>query len=421
MSTRQWRVASLMERLERGEVTVAQVAASLGRSTRQVQRIRKRVAETGAAGVLHGNQGRAPAHKTSDEVRARILKLHRTKYSGLNDHHFTEKLVEVEEIQVSRETVRRILRAAGRGSPRKRRAPRHRSRRERRPRAGQMILWDGSTHDWLEGRGPRLCLMAAIDDATGELLPGTHFTRKEGTLPYLRLLREIVRNKGVPEVVYGDRHGSLKRNDKNWTIEEELAGEREPTHVRLALDRLDIEVRYALSPQAKGRIERAFGTLQDRLVSELRLAGASSLSEANRVLQKYRIDHNRRFSVPAKDDQRAWRKAPTDSLVVADLCALQYARRVRKNNTVQIAGQIIDIPKRLVRSRGSFAGKTVLVRHLLNGRFHIYYQDEFITFYEGKRPKRPGPAPRTLLGARKHRRQLNERKKQLEVTEDEWG
>lgn len=421
MSTRQWRVVSLLERLERGEVTVAEVATSLGRSPRQVQRMRKRVAERGAAGVLHGNQGRAPAHKTADDVRAQILELHQEKYAGLNDQHFTEKLVEIEGVDVSRETVRRILRGAGRGSPRIRRAPRHRSRRERRPQAGQMILWDGSTHDWLEGRGPRLCLMAAIDDATGALLPGTHFARKEGTLAYLRLLREIVRNKGIPQTVYGDRHGSLKRNDKNWTIEEELAGAREPTHVRLALDRLGIEVRYALSPQAKGRIERAFGTLQDRLVSELRLAGASSLSEANRVLQSYRLDHNRRFSVPATDAQPGWRKAPKDNLVVADLCALQYARRVRQNNSVQIAGQVIDIPKSVIRSRGSFAGKTVLVRHLLNGRFHVYYDDERITCFEGERPKRPGPAPRTLLGARKQKRQLNERKKQLEVTDDEWG
>lgn len=421
MSERQWRVLRLIERLNRGEVTVAQVATSIGRSQRQVQRIRKRVAKLGTAAVIHGNRGRSPEHRISDETRARVLELHEQKYAGFNDHHLTEKLVEVEQISISRETVRRILRAAGRRSPRTRRPRQYRKRRERRAQAGMMILWDGSDHDWLEGRGPRLCLMAAVDDATGELLPGTHFARKEGTLPYLRLLRDIVRSKGIPHVAYGDRHSSLRRNDSNWTLEEELAGAREPTQVRLALERLGIQPRYAQSPQAKGRIERVFNTLQDRLVSELRLAGASTISEANRVLTLYRPLYNARFARPAQDAQTAWNPAPKDSLATADLCALQYARKVRKNNSIQIDGQVIDISESAIQAHGSFAGRTVIVRHLLNGRFHVYYEGERITWFEGRRPKRPAGAPRTLLGARKRRRQLDERKKRLDDENDSWG
>jgi len=172
MSERQWRILSLLERLGRGEVTVGEVAASLGRSRRQVQRMRKRFAGSGAAGLVHGNTGRSPKHRTSQEVREQVLALRRGKYDGFNDQHFTEKLVEVEGLEVTRETVRRILRSAGVTSPRKRRPPKHRQRRERKAQAGQMILWDGSDHDWLEGRGPRPCLMGAIDDATGEVLPG---------------------------------------------------------------------------------------------------------------------------------------------------------------------------------------------------------------------------------------------------------
>src|SRR6478735_4701805 len=168
----------------------------------------------------------------------RCLLRRRGKYDGFNDQHFTEKLVEVEGLEVTRETVRRILRSAGVVSPRKRRPPKHRSRRERKAQAGQMILWDGSDHDWLEGRGPRLCLMGAIDDATGEMLPGAHFTEQESTVGYLRVLRDILREKGIPHTVYGDRHSSLRRNDKHWTLEEELAGKQEPTQAGRVLSNL---------------------------------------------------------------------------------------------------------------------------------------------------------------------------------------
>ena len=421
MSSREWQMVSLLERLERGEVTVSEVAASLGRSMRQVQRIRKRVREVGPSGVRHGNRGRSPKHKISEEMRERIVALHRETYAGFNDHHFTEKLAEGEGIEISRETVRRILRARGRGSPRPRRAPRHRRRRERRPQAGQMILWDGSSHDWLEGRGPRLCLMGAVDDATGELLAGAHFTEKEGTVPYLRVLRDILREKGIPHTAYGDCHGSLRRNDKHWSLEEELAGAQEPTQVKLALDRLGIEIVYAMSPQAKGRIERTWGTLQDRLVSELRLAGASTRGQANAVLKRYRLEHNRRFAVPPQESQPAWRKAPSDDLELQELCALQYARKVRKNNTVQLAGRIIDIPPSRVRARGTFAGNTVLVLHLLSGRIHVYLGNECIARSEGPRPKRPERGARSLLGARKRMRQQLEAKRRRDGDEDNQG
>lgn len=195
MSVDQWRTLDVVERIERGEMTIAEGATALGLSRRQMKRIRKRVRAEGPNGVVHRNTGRAPSHKTPSALRARILELRKGKYAGFNDQHFTEKLSEVEGIERSRSTVRRILREGGVGAPRGRRSAKHRRRRDRRPQAGQMILWDGSRHDWLEGRGPFLCLMAAIDDATGELLPGGHFVDQEGTLGYLRVLREIVTTK----------------------------------------------------------------------------------------------------------------------------------------------------------------------------------------------------------------------------------
>jgi transposase len=393
MSHGQWRKVDVVERIERGELTVSEGAQVLGLSRRQVQRVRKKVRAQGAKGVVHGNTGRRPKHKTSDAIHDRVVELWREKYTGFNDQHFTEKVNEVEGLSVSRQTIRRWLRSAGIASVRKRRPPAHRRRRDRRPQAGQMILWDGSRHDWLEGRGPRLCLMGAIDDATGELLPGAHFVEQECSAGYLRVLRDIVDLKGVPLSAYMDRHGTLKRNDKNWTRAEQLAGRQDPTQVKRALDDLGVQVIYALSPQAKGRVERLWGTLQDRLVSELRLAQARTLGEANKVLAKYRIQHNARFAVPPEHANSAWRPCPK-GLTADEICAFQYVRVVQNNNTIRIGSQVIDIRKHSART--TFANATVLVRHLLRGEYRVYYQGERIAWARAPRATEPMGQPRTV-------------------------
>jgi len=375
MSQGQWRKLDVVERVGRGELTVSEGAQVLGLSRRQVRRLRKKVRLLGPKGVLHGNAGRAPKHKTPALVAERVVELWREKYAGFNDQHFTEKLAELEGLLLSRQTVRRLLRKAGIGSPRKRRPAKHRRRRDRRPQAGQMILWDGSRHDWLEGRGPRLCLMGAIDDATGELLPGAHFVEQECSAGYLRVLRDILIVEGVPLSAYMDRHGTLKRNDKNWTRAEQLAGRQDPTHVRKALDDLGVEVLYALSAQAKGRVERLWGTLQDRLVSELRLEGVTSALGANRVLQGYRLQHNARFAIPPEQSNSAWRPLPP-GLNADELSAFQYLRVVFNDNTVRIGKKVISIRKNA--TRGTYAKATVLIRHLLVGGFRVYFKGEHV-------------------------------------------
>lgn len=414
MSQGQWRKLDVVERVERGELTVSEGAQVLGLSRRQVQRLRKKVGVLGARGVVHGNIGRAPKHKTAALVGERVVELWREKYAGFNDQHFTEKLNEVEGLELSRQTVRRLLRKAGIGSARKRRPAKHRRRRDRRPQAGQMILWDGSHHDWLEGRGPRLCLMAAIDDATGELLPGAHFVEQECSAGYLRVLRDILAMKGVPLSAYMDRHGTLKRNDKHWTREEQLAGRQDPTHVRRALDDLGVQVLYALSPQAKGRVERLWGTLQDRLVSELRLADARSAIVANRVLLRYRLQHNARFAVPPGDSNSAWRPLPR-GLDADELSAFQYLRVVLNDNTVRIGKKTIDIKKQ--PSRATFARATVLVRHLLVGGFRVYYQGEFIAGANSPGATGPLAPPQPESARRKARDWLLDRDVARGVTE----
>ena len=376
MSDGQWKRLDAVRRIKQAALTVVGAARIVGVSERQMRRIVAAVKKRGSAGVQHGNAGRSPAHRMKSGIRKLVVKLMREKYAGFNDKHFTEKLVEVEKLKVSRAGVQRILRAAGIGAARKRRPPKHRRRRDRKPQAGLMILWDGSRHDWLEGRGPMLCLMGAIDDATSELLPGAHFVDQECAEGYLRVLMAIAREKGIPWSAYMDRHGSLKRNDSFWTLEEELRGKQDPTQVMRALEVLKIEIIYALSPQAKGRVERLWNTLQDRLTSELRLAKAKTVEEANAVLLRHTPDHNRRFAVTPENSEAAWLPVRA-GLDLERVCSFSYEATVSNDNAVRLSGvPVIDIPPG--RGRKSFAKARVDVRQLLDGSWRVYFGNELI-------------------------------------------
>jgi len=238
-----------------------------------------------------------------------------------------------------------------------------------------MLLWDGSRHAWLEGRGPQLCLVAALDDATSEMLPGAHFVEQECAAGYLKLLLEICRGRGIPWSIYMDQHSIFRRNDDHWTLEEELRGEQDPTQVLRAMKALDIEPIYALSPQAKGRIERVWDTYQDRLVSELRLAGAKTKEEANGVLARVRPATNARVMVPAAETKSAWRRVPrgTD---LERICGFRYTAAVQNDNTVRLNGKILDIPPG-PRQR-SYAKARVEVRQVLDGSWRVYHEDKLI-------------------------------------------
>lgn len=376
MAEWQWKRWDAVARLAAGKLTMAEAARVLGLSVRQVRRIRRAVERAGRTGLRHGNRGQVPVNKLRTAVRNRMLRLRRTKYRDFNDQHFTEKLAEEHPpILVSVRTVRRVLRAGGVLAGRRRRPPTHRRRRDRKAQAGLMLLWDGSRHDWLEGRGPWLCLIAALDDATGELLPGGHFVAQECAAAYLGVLRAVVAEHGVPWSIYMDQHGALRRNDDHWTLAEERRGRQDPTQVGQALEALEIEAIYARSPQAKGRVERLWGTLQDRLVAELRLAGAKTVAAANAVLERYRPVHNRRFAVPPQDTTPAWR--PLRPGVDLDrVCSFRYEASVLNDHTIRLAGMVLDIPP---GPRGrSYRGKHVEVRQLLDRSWRVYLGDQVI-------------------------------------------
>jgi hypothetical protein len=310
-------------------------------------------------------------------VRRRILHLARTRYAGFNDHHLAEKLTEREGFTLSRETVRRLLRAAGLGSPRKRRPPPHRQRRLRSPREGELLLLDGSPHDWLENRGPQITLLGFQDDATGKVLVAEFFSA-ETAHGYFRLFRRLLRRYGVPLALYGDHHSIFVRNDDHWTVEEQLRGRRDPTQFGRALEQLGVTFIAAHSPQAKGRIERLWGVFQDRLTSELRLAQADDLESANRLLRRFLPGYNRRFARPARQTETAWRPAPAD---LDRICCFVHQRIVSHDNVVQWEGRRFHIPPQ--PHRFSFAGARVQLYQNLEGRITLYYGNTKLQHAEG--------------------------------------
>lgn len=370
----QQRVA-VIERVFRGELTMAEAAMVLGVSERQSFRIKARIRREGVRGAIHGNRGQTSARKLSRPTVTRIVELARGKYRGFNDHHLTESLADREGICVSRETVRRILRAEGLPSPRKRRPPRHRGRRLRRAAEGMLLQVDGSPHDWLEGRGPALTLIGAIDDATGRV-PGACFVEQETTAAYLQLFGRIFAQQGLPQAIYADRH-SIFWTERQPTLPEQLAGQRPLTQVGRALEELGITLIPAGSPQAKGRIERLWGTFQDRLVSELRLAGATTRAEAQAVLARFLPQYHRRFAQPATAAP-AWR--PVDRTRLAQALCFKYRRVVAKDNTVAFQGVVWPLPKR--SPFVSWAHQTVEVRVLLDGAVEIVAHDDRLAHFD---------------------------------------
>lgn len=377
LSQKELQRVSVISSCVKGSLACARAAALLDLSSRQVKRLKSRYRQGGAAALAHASRGRPSHRRLPQRNRDRILQLARTTYAGFNDHHFCEKLGEVEGFSLGRETLRRLLRSAGIGSPRKRRAPTHRQRRLCRAREGEMLLLDGSLHRWLEDRGPQLTLLGFLDDATGKVPVGEFFPTEDAR-GYFRLLRRLLHRFGVPVSFYGDRHSVFVRNDDHWSVEEQLAGRQQPTQFGRALDQLGVTYIAAHSPQAKGRIERLWGTFQDRLTSELRLAGAADLNAANQVLRGFLPGYNRRFGRAARETEKAWRPAPAE---LDRICCFHHQRSVSNDNVVQWEGRRFQIPPQ--PQRFSFAGATVKLYESLEGKVAIYHGENKLRYTEG--------------------------------------
>lgn len=368
MSRKEVPRAGLVKAALAGQITTRQGAEALRLTVRQFRRLRARYRADGAAGLLHRLRGRPSPRALEVEVRDRVADLLQTTYCGLNDCHLTEKLQELEGLRVSRSSVRRIRRALGLPPKHRRRPRQHRARRTPAARMGALVLLDGSEFDWL-GSGTRLTLLGAIDDATGIVL-ALHFRPEEDLHGYLTLLRHLAEAYGLPVALYGDRLGVFVRNDPHWSLEEQLQGAQHPTQFGQVLRDLGIGYIPAGSPQAKGRIERLWQTLQDRLVAELRLRGLTTVAAATAYLPEFLADYNRRFARTPADATPVWRRPPR---ALADLLSCRYLRTVARDNTVRLGPRWLQIP-RGPHGRSS-AGSRVEVRECLDGRLLAFSQD----------------------------------------------
>jgi transposase len=368
LSAKEQQRSGIVSRWLAGIITTQEAVLLLGCSERTAWRLRAAMVRGGAAGLVHGNRGRSSPRRLSDETADRIVLLATTEYRGFNDTHLAEVLAEDEGIVISRPALRRLLRSRGVASPRKRRAPRYRSRRERMAQAGLMVQVDGSRHDWLEGRGPWLTLVGGIDDATGEIT-GAVFREAEDGVGYLLVLRQTIRRHGIPASIYRD--GSSVFAPSRAT-----AGQRdESTQVGRALVELGITSIEAGSPQAKGRIERAWGTFQDRLVSELRRRGATGIEEANEVLDAFVPRFNRRFAVPPANPVPAWRPVPA-GMDLARVLAFRWRRSVGSDSCVRLDGMVLQLPQG--PGGRSLAGSRVEVELRLDGRLLVLAQGRLL-------------------------------------------
>ena len=328
----------VLEKWMDGHLTEQDVSRLLGISVRQAYRLKAKYRLGGAQAIAHGNRGRKPAHALSDSLKQQVLHLYQERrYAGSNYTHFTELLAEFENIHLSVSSVRRILIQGGLRSVRVRRRPKVHRLRPRKPQAGMLWQIDASPYAWLEERGPQLALHGIIDDATGEVIAAV-FRPTETLEGYVAVMTEALRRKGVPLSLYSDRHSIFRPSKGGRTVEQELAGKPQSLSTfGQAIADLGITHVQALSPQAKGRIERLWRTFQDRLVIELRLRNVSTMDEANRVLPELIDKHNRLFAVAPQEAEPAYRPLPETPL--EHLFARREYRRISSGQTFSWNGK----------------------------------------------------------------------------------
>ena len=367
----------VLNRVVGREITPREAATILGLSERQTRRLLAAYREEGAAALAHGNRGRRAANAIPDVTRQAVVTLARTVYARFNHTHITDLLAEREGLVMARSTVRSILLGAGITSPRRRRAPRHRSRRQRKPQEGMLLQLDGSIHAWLEERGPKLSLLLAVDDATGTV-PAALFRPTEDARGYLSLFQTIVQRCGIPLAVYTDRHAVFRplRRPAEGSIGASTGGR---SQFGRAMKELGVQHILALSPEAKGRVERAYGTFQDRLVAELRLADARTLHEANHVLQGFLGRFNTRFGVPAAQVGSAYRSVPP-GLDLAGVLCFKESRKVARDNTVTYKRHALQLLP--TEDCSSYAGALVEVQERLNGTLAVSFHRRLVPIQE---------------------------------------
>lgn len=369
LSTRELERIRIISRVMNKSMTQMEASEVLGISDRQIRNLIVKIREKGDKGIVHGNRGRDAPNKMPKALGERIGEIVKEKYPDFRPTLAAEKLRECHGIRVGREKLRQIMIEQGLWRVRRRPQRYVHQWRERKAYLGEMLQMDGSHHDWLEGRGPRLVLMGYIDDATNHFFG--HFYDYEGIYPAMDSLERYIRLYGLPVSLYLDKHSTYKTTRQPDT-EELLRGERARTQFERAVKELGIRVIHAHSPQAKGRVERVFGTLQDRLVKEMRLKGISEKEQANKFLKGYLLRFNEQFMRAARGEGDLHRSIPKEinpreilcikgNRTINDGCIIKWKRRIFILDNSSIA-----LRRRKVEVREHFDGEITIK---FNGRY----------------------------------------------------
>lgn len=375
----------VIHKIMEGALTQKEAAELISLSERQIRRIVARIAEEGDTGIVHKSRGKPSKRELAHKLKKKIIELYRTTYAGFGPTLFTEKLVEREGITISDETARTWLIEEGEWKKhRKHKA--HRQWRQRKDHYGEMVQMDGSHHDWFEGRGPKCVFMGYIDDATGRVFG--RFYEYEGTIPAMDSLKRYIKKYGIPMSVYCDKHTTYK-SPAEPTLEDELNGTLPLSQFGRALKELGVELIHAHSPQAKGRVERLFKTLQDRMVKEMRLKGVHSIEGANRFLVRYLPVYARRFAIkPARKENLHIKAGDVDLDTI--LC-IKTQRTVRNDHVVQHNTKLYQI-------ENTIRLKKVIVEDRIDGTVRICHGKTTLVFHEiEKRPETKKEKPSFMV------------------------
>jgi hypothetical protein len=366
------KVLHVVHKVLEGEISQARAAEIISLSERQIRRIVKRIREEGDGGIRHRSRGRQSNRQKPPKLKERIIKLYQQRYKGFGPTLAAEKLFEIDAIQISDETLRLWLIDAGERQKRRKRSA-HRQWRPRKLNYGEMLQMDGSHHRWFEDRRAACVLMAYIDDATGRVYG--RFYPYEGTIPAMDSFKRYAKKHGIPMSIYFDRHTTYK-SPAEPSIEDDFNGVEPLSEFGRALTELQVKLIHAYSPQAKGRIERLFETLQDRLVKELRLRGISTIEEANTFLEEsYWADFNKKFMVKPHHKENLHRAVPKDLNIDKILC-IRTERTIGNDNTIRHNGKFYQL-------KATFSKKAkVWIEERVDGSMLIIHQERRIKYKE---------------------------------------
>jgi hypothetical protein len=389
MSVTELRRVSVIRQTMEKKLTQVKAGALLGLTPRHIRRLLARVAQAGDQGLAHRGRGKPSNRRIPEPVKAKALRLYAQRYGDFGPTLAAEKLAEHHGLTLSDETLRSWLLAQGVTHFRRRKRP-HRAWRERKPHVGELVQLDGSHHDWFEGRGPRCVLLAYIDDANSRVF--ARFYAYEGTIPAMDSFRRYVTRYGIPLAVYADKHTTYQ-SPASPTVGEQLAGITPTSQFGRALGELGVELIAAHSPQAKGRVERLFKTVQDRLVKELRLAGIATIEAANRFLEEWLPSYNRRFSVQPAQPADLHRPRPASRDLDRSLC-IKTTRCLRRDWTVAHHGQLYQV-------RTNVRTTHVMVEERVDGTMRITHHGQPLAYHAiPARPERVAEPPKAQVPRR---------------------